>query len=193
MQAFQALGDNTLLIYSNFLSSKEADLCYTKLMKNIEWQTREITLFGKSMLMPRLTAWYGDEGVEYTYSKNKEIALPWTEELLFLKSKLEVELSSTFNSVLLNLYRNENDSMGWHADNEPELGKHPLIASISLGATRRFRIKNLKTKQTQGFDLEHGSLLVMQGDFQEKWNHAIPKTKREVGPRINLTFRKIVS
>lgn len=189
---YDILGNRSLLYYPTFFSLDKAGLLQQKLTNTIKWQTREITLFGRTMLMPRLTAWYGDEGIAYTYSNNKEVALPWTEDLLSIKKKLETELNASFNSVLLNLYRDGNDSMGWHADNEPELGKHPIIASISLGATRRFRIKNLETKETHALDLTHGSLVVMQGDFQEKWHHAISKTKREIGPRINLTFRRIL-
>lgn len=187
------LDDNTLLWHPEFFSKEDADGLQSKLSNEIDWQTRTIKLFGKEMLMPRLTAWYGDEGIEYTYSNNTEVALPWTEELLFIKQRLEASLNTKFNSVLLNLYRNSQDSMGWHADDEPELGKHPIIASVSLGETRRFRFKNLATKETKSLDLTHGSLVVMQGDFQEKWHHTIPKTKRKVGPRINLTFRQIKS
>jgi alkylated DNA repair dioxygenase AlkB len=146
-------------------------------------------------LQPRLTAWYGDATARYSYSGLDLTPQPWTPALLALRTQVEQATGVTFNSVLLNLYRTGQDSMGWHADDEPELGPEPVIASISLGATRRFRLRPRHSQQLPhaplGLDLPSGSLLVMRGTTQQHWQHAVPKTARPVGPRLNLTFRTI--
>ncbi len=150
-------------------------------------------MFGKAIAQPRLTAWYGDEGAIYTYSNLTNRPLEWTPELLVIKARAEKTAQMNFNSVLLNYYRNGQDSMGWHQDNEPELGEQPVIASVNFGATRRFQLRHKKRKDLDTFsiDLEHGSLLVMRGTTQEFWKHQVPKTTQSVGARINLTFRLI--
>ena len=149
-------------------------------------------MFGKPVLIPRLSAWYGNEGASYTYSGLTLQPNAWTDELLSIKQKIETISGATFNSVLLNFYRHGQDSMGWHADDEPELGKMPTIASLSLGAERRFllRAKN-NHHQKHEIPLNNGSLLVMSGNTQHYWQHAIPKTRLPTKPRINLTFRQI--
>lgn len=164
---------------------------FDRLMEEVTWKHEAIKIFGKEVMQPRLTAWYGDAGVEYTYSGLKNSPIPWTSTLLDIKKQVESVVGHSFNSVLLNLYRDGNDSMGYHSDDEPELGAKPRIASLSFGAARRFNIKHKKTGELIKLDLEDNSLLIMKGEFQREWKHAIPKTKKEVGPRINLTFRKI--
>jgi alkylated DNA repair dioxygenase AlkB len=173
-----------------------ADALLEELMTEAAWEQRSIRIFGQEMPQPRLTAWYGDPAAHYTYSGLTWEPLPWTPSLLALRQRIEAASETPFNSVLLNLYRNGRDSMGWHADDEPELGPAPIIASLSLGATRRFRLRpHLARFQTQpipspfGLDLPHGSLLLMRAPTQEHWQHALPKTTRLIGPRLNLTFR----
>jgi alkylated DNA repair dioxygenase AlkB len=150
-------------------------------------------MFGKLLAQPRLTAWYGSAGTNYSYSGLNLVPEPFSKELLTLKAKIEQVGSTQFNSVLLNLYRNENDSMGWHADDEKELGINPIIASLSLGQTRKFQVKHKLTKNLNlNLLLTHGSLLLMRGEMQHYWQHAIPKSKNSCDQRINLTFRNIL-
>jgi len=142
---------------------------------------------------PRQSAFYGDKGLIYTYSGKKQEAKVWTETLLIIKQQIATILELQFNSVLLNLYRSGQDNMGWHSDNEKELGQNPKIASVSFGATRTFQLKHISNPTLrQSIELTHGSLLLMQGDTQHFWKHQIPKTNRFIPPRINLTFRTIV-
>ena len=148
-------------------------------------------MFGKNIAIPRLTAWYGDQNMNYNYSGINNDPNPWTSELQGLKAKVEQATNATFNSVLLNQYRNGNDSVSWHADNEPELGLNPIIASVNLGATRVFKLRHNITKEVIKLELTHGSLLVMGGELQHYWQHAVPKTKKVLDTRINLTFRLI--
>ena len=144
---------------------------------------------GRQIALPRLTAWYGDG--DYTYSGIRNVAAPWREELLEVKSIAERHAGVCFNSVLANLYRDGRDSVSWHADDEPGMGSSPVIASISLGAVRQFRMRHKTFRdQTIAIDLPHGSCLVMAGTMQQLWQHAVLKTARDVGPRINLTFRR---
>ena len=185
--------DANVTYYPACFTSAESDHYLQTLMTFIAWRQETIQLFGKAIQQPRLTAWYGDEGAIYTYSNLTNHPLPWTPELLAIKQRCEKISLATFNSVLLNYYRNGQDSMGWHQDNEPELGEHPVIASVNFGATRRFQLRHKKRKDlaTINIDLEHGSLLLMQGTTQEFWKHQVPKTTQAVGARINLTFRLI--
>ena len=149
-------------------------------------------MYGKKVLTPRLTAWYGDLHKTYQFSGTKYDPMPWTIELRALKAKIQDFTSCTFNSVLLNYYRNGNDSVAWHRDNEKELGTHPIIASLSLGQARRF---DFRRKDDHGkkhsLELTNGSLLVMKGDLQLHWEHSIPKSSESLGARVNLTFRTI--
>ena len=171
---------------------RDADRVFAKLHGGLAWETHVITLFGRKIPSPRLSAWYGDPGARYTYSGLTLEPRPWTPTLGGLRDRLGHDLGAAPNSVLANLYRNGQDSMGWHSDDEPELGPEPTIASISLGAPRRFVLRH-KHKAAPAVELvlEHGSLLVMSGTTQTFWKHAVPKTTAPVGPRINLTFRTI--
>lgn len=181
--------DADICYQPSWLGTSLADKLFTHFERHIEWQEATIKLFGKCQKIPRLQAWYGDKEASYTYSGLQMEPLPWTPNLKVLKSKCESYCNTQFNSVLANLYRNGNDSMGFHADDEPELGEQPIIASVSLGEQRNFDLINKSTKQKQRIVLEHGSLLIMQGETQKHWQHGINKSKRPHDPRINLTFR----
>lgn len=185
--------DATVTYFPGVFSREESDHYLQTLTASIAWRQESIQLFSKEIPQPRLTAWYGDEGAVYTYSNLTNHPLPWTPELLAIKQRCEEIAHANFNSVLLNYYRDGRDSMGWHQDNEPELGEHPVIASVNFGATRRFQLRHKKRKDldTITIELEHGSLLLMQGTTQKFWKHQVPKTAQEVGARINLTFRLI--
>ena len=189
------LKDATVSYGAQYIPSEWADHIFVQLREELIWEQKPIKIFGKEMLQPRLVAWYGDPGITYTYSGLTLQAHPWHSTLWEIKQTLENTLSTQFNSVLCNLYRDGQDSMGWHADDEPELGPNPVIASLSFGASRMFHLRH-KTDldlPTAKIALEHGSLLVMGGDTQTFWKHQLPKTRRTIGPRINLTFRKILS
>lgn len=179
----------------DFLEPAAADLLLAVLLDEVAWTRPRVRLFGRTVDSPRLSAWYGDAGAVYTYSGLRNEPLPWTDALLGIRARLEDALGLTFNSVLANLYRDGADSMGWHADDEPELGPAPVIASVSLGASRRFVMRHRRKGRHPTFEivLAHGSLLVMRGDTQRHWRHALPKTRAAVGPRVNLTFRPIVA
>lgn len=174
-----------ITLTTQFLNTQEADQLYDALLTQVEWKQELINIYNKQIPLPRLTAWYGDK--PYTYSNIKNPPKKWLPELITIKNKLPY----TFNGVLLNYYRDGKDSVSWHADDEPEFGKHPTIASLSLGATRTFQMKHKITNEKKNLELTHGSLLVMEGDTQENWLHQIPKTKKPTRPRINLTFRLI--
>lgn len=182
--------DGQLLWIPNFLSLEQADNAYQRLSLELNWQQQAIMMFGKPIMQPRLHAWYGEKA--YRYSGLSLAPQPWGPALLPLKAQCERVADQPFNSVLANLYRHGQDSMGWHQDNEPELGHQPVIASLSLGATRRFALRHIQSKEKLTFELSHGSLLVMAGDTQHCWQHTIPKTRQACQPRINLTFRQII-
>jgi alkylated DNA repair dioxygenase AlkB len=163
-----------------------------KLAENdLEWESREIFLFGKKVMQPRLMAWCSDPGINYQYSGLVLEPTKWHSGLEAVRKRLFEATNNRFNSVLANAYRNGRDSMGWHADNEKALGDKPVVASISLGEKRRFLIRPCQGGRSVGVDLEHGSLLLMTGDSQENWQHCVPKTKTSKGLRINLTYRLI--
>ena len=164
------------------------------LTHDVSWQQHQVKVFNREHLVPRLTAWYGDKGMQYGYSGCTHTPLPWIPVLSDIRARLEQYLHQSFNSVLLNLYRNGDDTMGRHSDDEKELGPEPVIASASFGGTRRmvFHPRDGNSAQAQAVELENGSLLVMQGACQSRWKHSIPGTRRFVEPRINLTFRKIL-
>jgi alkylated DNA repair dioxygenase AlkB len=189
-----ALPDADLVLYPQFFSPAESDALFTELHRVTPWGQGHITLYGQRHAEPRLTAWYGDAGKRYSYSGLTLEPLPWTPLLLGIKARVNVAAQTEFNSVLLNLYRNGRDSNGWHQDNESELGHNPIIASISLGAVRRFQLRHKTRKDVPKLelDLPHGSLLVMAGPTQHHWQHQIPKTAKPVAERINLTFRVIL-
>jgi len=181
-----------LELVTNLFPSPEAERLFQQLMDNLQWRQEYIRIQGKVLPIPRLQAWYGDPGTGYGYSGIKLEPLPWTPELIQIRERLQELTARNFNSVLCNLYRNGQDSVAWHADNEAELGTNPVIASVSLGATRRFQLKPRRGRgETLTLDLPHNSLLVMAGALQHHWIHQVPKTRRPVGPRINLTFRQI--
>jgi alkylated DNA repair dioxygenase AlkB len=172
----------------------EAAAAFDALSGSIEWRQEEILIFGKRMAQPRLTAWYGDADAHYRYSGLPLTPHPWTKLLLQLRHRVENVTRAQYNSVLLNLYRDGNDSMGWHSDDEPELGGEPVIASLSFGQPRLFQLKPKKRdgSKTVRIELASGSLLVMRGQTQRNFLHAVPKSSRIHAPRINLTFRMIV-
>lgn len=181
------LTDGGILLYDeSFLPSELSDRYFVELRDKCVWEQKP-GVFGH--MQPRLTASYGDERMTYRYSGTVNVALPWTPTLLEIKEKIEA-VQGRYNYCLLNRYRSGKDSVGMHADNEPEMGS--VIGSLSLGATRTFRIKHIKTKETMSFPVGHGTLIIMAGTMQKFWKHEIPKTKERVGERINLTYRQIV-
>lgn len=191
-QAFE-LPDASFTLYEHFFSKEESDNFYDNLRTGIQWQQEEITLYGKTHLTPRLTAWYGDADKIYTYSGIRHQPLTWTKDLQQIKQTIEHAAGAHFNSVLLNYYRNGRDSMGWHRDDEKELGKNPVIGSVSFGETRPFKLRHKFRKDVAQVELllKHGSFLLMAGSTQHYWEHAVPKTAKPIKPRINLTFRNI--
>lgn len=182
-----------LRFYPHFLSQIEAEHYQQRLKTSIQWEQSQIKLYGKTMLIPRLNAWYGDKGSDYQYSGTRFSPNDWTPELLMLKTKIEKYTNTGFNSVLVNCYRDGQDSVAWHSDDEPELGQDPVIASLSLGESRAFHLRHKTNKvlPTTKIDLTAGSLLIMQGTTQHYWQHQVPKTKKRCHERINLTFRYI--
>lgn len=184
--------DGTVYYYGKILNSKSASRIFDLLMKNILWKNDEVNIFGKCIITKRKAAWYGDSDYLYTYSNSTKQALPWTEELSWLRQIIKELIGTKFNSCLLNLYHNGNEGMGWHSDDEKSLGKNNTIASLSLGAERKFLFKHKQTKQIVSLLLEHGSLLVMKEATQSNWLHSLPKSKDVIDSRINLTFRTIL-
>ena len=182
-----------LIYIENFYDKDKADQYFKTLRSEINWQQDDITVFGKTYKQPRLTALYADNENPYSYSNITMFPKRFTAELNQIKCDIQKEIDHEFTSVLLNLYRNGSDSNGWHADNEKELGTNPVIASLSLGAVRPFHFKhrNLKDERYK-LKLHHGSLMIMKGEMQHHWVHQIAKTKRDIGERINLTFRQIM-
>lgn len=184
------LPDADVRLWPQALAREEADALFAALRARIEWQAEDILIFGERRRVPRLVAWHGDPGTGYTYSGTAHEPQPWTPELRHVLDRAQSLTGHTYNSVLLNLYRDGRDSMGWHADDEPELGREPAIASISLGATRRFKLRHRRQADAAiTLDLAHGDVLLMAGDTQRNYVHAVPKTARPVGERINLTMR----
>jgi alkylated DNA repair dioxygenase AlkB len=183
--------DGSALYRSGFFNSAECEQMFRSINDETPWEARNIVLFGKEVPQPRLACWYGD--LAYSYSGITLDPRPMTPTLLEIKQRCEQAASARFNSVLVNLYRDGQDSMGLHADDEPELGVEPIIASVSFGGERNFRLRHRQSKDLQQISLATGSLLVMSGLSQECWMHDVPKTKKFVAPRINLTFRYIHS
>lgn len=166
---------------------------FERLALEIDWKLVPISLFGKTHLTPRLVAWQSDPGIDYTYSKITWTSTPWTHQVELIKKHLETLWGDEYNSVLLNYYRNNHDYAAWHRDNEASLGENPKIASISFGATRRFDLRQKDNpEQMVSVDLEDGDLLIMDGALQTHWEHRIMKTAKQTGPRINLSFRKVL-
>ena len=187
------LANAAIELHEHFFNAQESASIMQALITEIDWQQYQIKIFGKTLDQPRLTEYYGEDHPYYAYSNIKLQPIPFTPILLSIKNKIETLTSHQFNGVLLNYYRNGDDSMGWHADDEKELGTNPVIASLSFGASRTFQLHHRFQKSTpkQSIILNDASLLLMQGETQHFWKHQLPKQKNK-GPRINLTFRKII-
>jgi len=184
--------DGELHYYPHFLAPQFADMIFQQLNTQLEWQEETLMIMGKRVIAPRQVCWYGDQNAEYSYSGITHQPLQWIPVLSQIKQQIYQSYDYNFNSVLANLYRNGQDSMGWHADKEKQLGTNPAIASLSLGAERLFKLRHRKQHQSVNINLGHGSLLIMAGSLQHHWRHCLPKTRRPVTPRINLTFRLII-
>jgi len=185
--------DGVVEYHESWLDSSQADARMNELTEEINWERRWVRLFGKRIVQPRLVCFQGDPGVKYTYSGDMHAAKGWHRAVSSIRDRLEHHCGVRFNSVLMNLYRDGNDSMGWHADDERELGDNPFIASVSLGGIRRFVLRSVVDRGNK-FEIKpaHGSLIVMRGALQHHWQHQVPRTRRPVGPRINLTFRRVL-
>ncbi|MFY2763659.1 alpha-ketoglutarate-dependent dioxygenase AlkB family protein [Arenimonas sp. MALMAid1274] len=186
--------DDAELAYAPaWLPREQADALLAALTAQIPWETHRITLFGQQHDSPRRSCWIGDPGTSYVYSRVRFEPRPWPDALQPLRDRISEASGEAMNSVLANLYRDGRDAMGWHSDDEPELGPRPVIASLSLGGTRRFVFKH-RADPSRKFELAlpHGSLLVMSGPTQARWRHALPRTAKPVAPRLNLTFRRIL-
>lgn len=179
--------------YPHWLSPDEAALAFSALVDEVQWKQDFIRTPGGVKPLPRLTAWQGDPGAIYIYSGIRNEPCAWTTTVHALKSLVEATCGARFNSVLLNRYRSGEDSMGWHADREPELGEQPVIASVSLGVPRRFDLRHIETGHVRAFELTSGSLLVMHGHTQREWRHRVAKAPGVRGERINLTFRSVTA
>ena len=189
-----ALPGAELALDPHWLDAPAADALFAALLADVPWETHRIRLFGREVDSPRRSCWIGDPGARYRYSGADFMPRPWPQALLPVRARLREELGLDCNSVLANLYRDGRDRMGWHRDDERELGPRPVIASLSLGAARRFVLKQrADAKVSRAITLPHGSLLLMAGDTQARYRHALPATTKAVGPRINLTFRRILS
>jgi len=188
------LPDADVVLDPHWLPAGEADALLRELLATVRWETHRIRLFGREVDSPRLSCWIGDPDAAYTYSGTHFEPNPWPAALRPIRARVAAACGADFNSVLANLYRDGRDAMGWHRDDERELGPRPVIASLSLGATRRFVLKQVADPSCRrAIDLAHGSLLSMRGETQRHYRHALPRTAKAVGPRINLTFRRIVA
>ena len=186
------LKDASIIYYPNFFSLQKSNELFEKLITEVPWQQDNITVFGKTHPQPRLTSLYGNEGKSYGYSNIVMQPHAWSPLIMHIKTEIEEICQENFTTVLLNLYRDGKDSNGWHADNEKELGRNPVIASVSFGAERIFQLKhNTIDHLKQSINLHHGSLLIMKDETQHFWKHQIPKTAKKKEQRINLTFRII--
>lgn len=183
--------DGELTLWPAIFDANECEYWFERLQRCVAWRQDDIVMFGKTVAIPRLQAWYGDSFTAYQYSGLKMLPNPWTKELASLRQKVEAITYGDFNSVLVNQYRDGNDCVGWHSDDETELGNQPVIASLSFGAVRRFRLRHKLTKQIEEVSLPSGSLLLMSGDTQRCWQHAILREKSVTSSRINLTFRHV--
>ena len=184
--------DGEVYYFGSVLQHPEPDFYLDRLLNTIAWKNDEVIIYGKHIVTARKAAWYGDKPYSYTYSNTTKQALAWTPELLELKALVEKQSQSSFNSCLLNLYHSGAEGMAWHSDDEAALGRNPVIASLSLGAERKFSFKHKSSKQNVSLVLDHGSLLLMKGATQSHWMHSLPKTVKVSEPRVNLTFRTIL-
>jgi alkylated DNA repair dioxygenase AlkB len=183
--------DGEAIYHGKLLDDVTANIAFTELLSSIAWRNEVVRMFGKELVLSRKVSWYGSQPFTYRYSGITHHALPWTETLIRLKNSIEKTAGAEFNSCLLNLYPTGAEQMGWHSDDEPELEENAAIASLSLGAARKFVFKHKQTKATHQVLLEHGSLLVMRGTIQHHWLHRLPAQKSVTRPRINLTFRRM--
>lgn len=189
-----SMQDADVTFYRNFFNQQDSDDIFQTLLNQIKWRQDKMKIYGKEVNLPRKTAWYGDRNMSYKFSGIHLDPEPWIPTLLQVKKKVEEIAKVNFNSVLLNLYRDGNDGISWHTDAEPELGQNPVIASVSFGGTRRFMFRHKHNQDLKAeIELVHGSFLLMAGVTQHFWQHQIPKTSKQVQPRINLTFRVINS
>jgi alkylated DNA repair dioxygenase AlkB len=180
------------LLLERFLDATESATLFDELLASVPWRDDRIAIFGRTYDVPRRTAWFGDPGAVYAYSRIVHEPEPWTPVLSSLRDRVSAVADAPFNSVLINWYRDGRDSNGWHADNEPELGAEPVIASLSLGATRTMRFRHVRTRNTFGLPLSDGDLLLMWGDAQVVWQHTIAKATKVTSGRVNLTFRYVL-
>lgn len=188
-----ALPGATLRYAPAWLARDAADALLATALRDIPWEVHRIRIFGREVDSPRRSCWIGDADAVYTYSRTRFVPHPWPPALAALRARVEAACGTHFDSVLANLYRDGRDSMGWHSDDEPELGPAPVIASLSVGAVRRFVLRQRNAPaRTLALDLGHGSLLVMEGDTQRNYRHALPRSARVAAPRVNLTFRRVV-
>lgn len=183
--------DGEAILCRSWMPESEADYCFQQLLTTMPWVSETYTLFGKAVPAPRLICWMGDADAAYQYSGIEHVPVPWLPLVAQLRERVERVANARFNSVLGNLYRDGNDSVGWHSDNEKELGQNPIIASLSLGESRVFKMRHKKNADGIDVELTAGSLLIMRGPFQHLWKHCLPKTKTPKNPRINLTFRYV--
>lgn len=185
--------DGIVNYHGQIFTASEIEDFFNLLSTGIHWEHDEVMMFGKKIITKRKVAWYGEKPFDYTYSHVKKTALYWNDTLKAIKDKVEKASGETYNSCLLNLYHNGEEGMGWHTDNEKELKKEGAIASVSFGAVRKFAFKHKETQEKVELTLDNGSLLVMKGNTQSHWLHRLPPSKKIISPRINLTFRTIIT
>ena len=185
--------DGIVLYYEKIIADEEVIELYQSLLNNIQWENERVIMFGKEIITKRKVAFYSDPSISYRYASKTKIGLPWTSTLIIIKNRVESITKESYNACLLNLYHNGEESMGWHSDNEKEIIANSSIASLSLGAKRKFSFKHKVSKETVSIELENGSLLEMKGSVQAHWWHALIKSKKVTDARINLTFRQMLT
>jgi alkylated DNA repair dioxygenase AlkB len=185
--------DGIVLYYEKIIADEEVIELYESLLNNIQWENERVIMFGKEIITKRKVAFYSDPSISYRYASKTKIGLPWTSTLIIIKNRVESITKESYNACLLNLYHNGEESMGWHSDNEKEIIANSSIASLSLGAKRKFSFKHKISKETVSIELENGSLLEMKGSVQAHWWHALIKSKKVTDARINLTFRQMLT
>ena len=183
--------DGIALYYEKVIADEHIGQLYESLLNNIHWENERVIMFGKEIITKRKVAFYSDPSISYRYASKTKIGLPWTDSLLTIKNRVESITKESYNACLLNLYHNGEESMGWHSDNEKEIIAGSSIASLSLGANRKFSFKHKVSKETVSIELENGSLLEMKGSVQVHWWHSLLKSKKVTDARINLTFRQM--
>jgi alkylated DNA repair dioxygenase AlkB len=185
--------DGIVLYYEKIIADEEVIELYESLLNNIQWENERVIMFGKEIITKRKVAFYSDPSISYRYASKTKIGLPWTSTLIIIKNRVESITKESYNACLLNLYHNGEESMGWHSDNEKEIIANSSIASLSLGAKRKFSFKHKISKETVSIELENGSLLEMKGSVQAHWWHALIKSKKVTDARVNLTFRQMLT